>query len=153
MTIRKKFAAALLLVTPLLPGCIERKITFGSSPAGAIVTLNDEEVGRTPVSVPFTWYGNYDIKLRLSKNVGTSEKPEIKHYYLHTHKRATAPWFQFIVIDLVTELLPIQFKDEKFWAFTVPEVQEPADQDVIDRARQMKTMLDAPEDLENKKKK
>ncbi|HUO08385.1 MAG TPA: PEGA domain-containing protein [Phycisphaerae bacterium] len=153
MMIRKEIVAALLLAAAFLPGCIERKITFGSSPAGAVVTLNDEEVGRTPCSVPFTWYGDYDIKMRLSKNVGTEEKPEIKHYYLHTHERATAPWFQWVGVDLFTELLPIEFKDEKFWAFTVPELREPADKDLIERARQTKTMLETPEELQNKKKK
>jgi hypothetical protein len=140
------------LTACVLPGCVERKLTFGSAPSGAIVTLNDEEVGRTPVSVPFTWYGDYDIKLRLAKDVGTDEKPDIRHYYLHTHERAMAPWFQWIGIDLVTELLPIPFKDEKFWAFEVPEVKEPAEKDLIQRARDLKGTLNKPDILQNKKK-
>lgn len=145
-------AALLLGCVSVVPGCVERKITFGSAPAGAIVTLNDEEVGRTPCSVPFLWYGDYDVKLRLAKNVGTEESPEIKHYYLHTHQRAHAPWFQWLGVDLVTELLPVKFKDEKYWAFTIPEVKEPAEGDLIERARATKKMLDEPEPLRNKKK-
>src|SRR6202000_2421377 len=71
----RPFCLALLVASLcLFSGCVERKITIGSAPAGAIVTLNDEEVGRTPVTVPFTWYGDYDIVLRLEKNVGTADK-------------------------------------------------------------------------------
>lgn len=47
----------------VLAGCIERTITVTSKPAGALVYLNDEEIGRTPVTVPFTFYGVYDVRL------------------------------------------------------------------------------------------
>ena len=47
----------------LCTGCIERLITVRSQPPGALVYLNDEEVGRTPVTVPFKFYGVYDVRL------------------------------------------------------------------------------------------
>ncbi len=151
----KTLRPILLLATvgiPFLTGCVERKITIGSDPDGAVVTLNDEEVGRTPLSVPFVWYGDYDVVLRLEKNVGTPQKPDIHRYYLHTHKRTKTPAFQIIGIDLFAELLPFTFKDEQIWAFPVPEVTEPADDALIQNARNLKTQLDAPEPLRNKKK-
>ncbi len=154
MTIRKELLAALLLGSvSTLPGCVERKITFGSAPAGAIVTLNDEEVGRTPCTVQFLWYGDYDIKLRAAKNVGTAEQPEIKHYYLHTHQHASAPPYQWLGVDLFAELLPVKFVDEKYWAFTIPEEKEPADDVLIERARATEKLLNEPEGLRNKPKK
>jgi len=53
-----------LLMGPLaMVGCIERTITITSDPSGALVHLNDEEVGRTPVVVPFTFYGTYTVRL------------------------------------------------------------------------------------------
>ncbi len=137
----------------MVTGCVERKITIGSDPDNAIVTLNDEEIGRTPVSVPFVWYGDYDVVLRLEKNVGTPQKPEIRRYYLHTHKRTKTPVFQIVGIDLIAEVLPITFTDEQIWAFPIPQVQEPADDALIERARDLKTQLNAPEPLRNKKKK
>ena len=150
----KKIVAVMLLgAVAGLGGCVERKITFGSAPAGAIVTLNDEEVGRTPCTVPFLWYGDYDIKLRLAKNVGTAENPEVKHYYLHTHERAHAPVFQWIGVDLFAEVLPVKFTDEKYWAFTVPEVKDPGNDVLVERARATKKLLEEPDALENKKKK
>src|SRR3982750_4047234 len=77
-----------------LTGCVERKLTIGSDPPGAILLLNDVEVGRTPVTVPFTTYGDYDIRLRFEKNVGTPENPKIVRYYLHTHRKTNIPWYE-----------------------------------------------------------
>jgi hypothetical protein len=45
-------------------GCVERELTVTSEPPGAIVYIGDREVGRTPITTPFTWYGDYDIILR-----------------------------------------------------------------------------------------
>jgi len=104
--------------------------------------LNDQEVGRTPVSVPFTWYGDYDIRLRYEKNAGTAENPKIVRYYLHTHRKTVMPWYEFFGADLVADLSPGTIKDEQLWAFEIPEVVEPADTDLIERARTMKLELD-----------
>lgn len=46
-----------------ITGCVERLITVRSQPPGSLVYLNDEEVGRTPVTVPFKFYGTYDVRL------------------------------------------------------------------------------------------
>jgi hypothetical protein len=121
-----------------LGGCVERKLVIGSDPPGALVLLNDVEVGRTPVKVPFTWYGDYDIRLRYEKNVGTPERPVVKRYYLHTHKKTEIPWFQVIPMDLVAQLSPGTFTDEQVWAFEIPEVVEPSNAEVIERARELK---------------
>jgi hypothetical protein len=122
-----KWRYVLLMAVLLCGGCVERHLTVGSNPSGAILLLNDVEVGRTPTTVTFEWYGDYDVKLRLEKNVGTPEEPKIVRYYLHTHETTKTPWFQFIIIDLFAEILPIPFKDEQTWAMVVPEVQEPSD--------------------------
>lgn len=128
----------------VLGGCVERKIVIGSDPSGALVTLNGVEVGRTPVTVPFIWYGDYDIVLRHEKNVGTPEKPEVKRFYLHTHKKTVTPWFETLGVDLFAELWPGELKDEQVWAFAVPEVEQVPDAELIERARQMKEQLEGP---------
>jgi hypothetical protein len=137
------------LLALALTGCVERKIVIGSNPPGALVTLNDVEVGRTPVKVPFTWYGDYDIRLRYEQNVGTPERPVIKRYYLHTHKKTNTPWFDWLGVDLFTELAPAEFKDEQVWAFDIPEVVEPTDEELIQRARDMQQQLQGPRQQKN----
>ncbi len=150
---KKKLAAALMAVCAVagFGGCVERKIVIGSDPPGALVMLNDVEVGRTPISVPFLWYGDYDVRLRLEKNVGTPENPIIKRYYLHTDKKTVTPWFEIIPIDLFAELLPMKFTDEQVWAFPVPEVVEPTDAELLERAKELKGQLESTSDLKDKK--
>jgi hypothetical protein len=156
MLIPRHFSLRPLLLAALclapLTGCVERKLTIGSDPEGAVVTLNDEEIGRTPITVPFLWYGDYNVVLRYEKIVGTPHKPDIRRYYLHTHKRTHAPIFQLIPIDLFADILPFTFTDHQVWAFPIPEVQEPTDAALIQRARDLKAQLDTPEPLQNKKK-
>ena len=54
-----------LLAAGGLGGCVERKLVIGSSPEGALLQVNDVEIGRTPVTVPFKWYGDYDLRFHL----------------------------------------------------------------------------------------
>ena len=59
--------AGLVLTATLLiaAGCVRRTARFTSVPDGARVFLNDREIGRTPATVEFTWYGDYDVIYRL----------------------------------------------------------------------------------------
>src|SRR5688572_16596719 len=79
----------------ILPSCIQRTISIDSDPQGAVVYLNDEEVGRTPVTVPFTFYGTYDVRL---------EKPQ--YATMQTAREAKGPWWEAPGPDLVVEALP-----------------------------------------------
>jgi hypothetical protein len=141
MTTCQRISTALLLCVALLGGCVERKITIGSDPSGAIVLLNDQEIGRTPITVPFTWYGDYDIRLRYEKNVGTPENPTIVRYYLHTHKKTPIPWFEVVPMDFFAEILPFKFVDEHVWAFPIPEVQSIPDEELLRNAEELKNRL------------
>lgn len=46
-----------------LAGCVERTISITSDPSGALVFLNDEEIGRTPCEASFLHYGTYDVRI------------------------------------------------------------------------------------------
>lgn len=93
--------AVLVAVVPF--GCVERTVTINTEPEGATVFLNDQEVGQTPVRVPFTWYGDYDIIVRKKG-----------HQTLQTHQRIDAPWYQWPVIDLFAEcFMPFTIHDDR----------------------------------------
>ena len=53
-----------ILALGLMSACVRRTIEITSEPEGALVWLNDREVGRTPCSIEFTHYGRYDVRLR-----------------------------------------------------------------------------------------
>jgi hypothetical protein len=99
----------LVLTAVLAAGCVEREITITSEPDGALVHLNDQEVGRTPVDVPFTFYGTYDVRL---------EKQGYEP--LWTEKQAKAPWWEYPGPDLVAEAVP-GARSNPTWHFQLSE--------------------------------
>jgi len=110
-------------------GCVQRTISITSEPAGALVWLNDEEVGRTPVAVPFRWYGTYDV--RLEKD-GFAPK--------WTTGEAAMPWWEWPGPDLVAEMIP-GAESKIAWHYELAEEVPAAEQDVpalIDRAEKMR---------------
>lgn len=129
---RSAMVAAALLAPALLGGCLERRLTITSEPPGALVWLNDVEVGRTPVDVDFEWYGTYDVRLALEG-----------HEPLTTSAKADAPVHEWPGIDLFAAVLPVEFRNDVRWHFEL----EPAltDRDaLLDRARETRGMLSEP---------
>ncbi len=120
---RKWVAAGLppLCGLVLTSGCIERTITIKTEPEEATVFLNDQEVGRSPVKVPFTWYGDYDIIIR-KKGYQT----------IQTHHNVRAPWYELPGIDIVTEcLIPVTVHDDRVLDTFVMAPQEPPSTDAL----------------------
>lgn len=112
----------------LLNGCVERFITVTSKPSGAIVWLNDEEVGVTPVTVPFTWYGDYEVVLRKDG-----------YQTFKTWQRAEAPFYEWPGIDFVTEcLIPVLFIDRHQWEYSLEPKVAADPQGLIERAKAIK---------------
>lgn len=119
----------LLVLSFGMGGCVERYISIASEPSGAIVWLNDEEVGATPITVAFTWYGDYDVVLRKDG-----------YQTLKTSHKAEAPVYQWIGLDFVSEcLLPMTFVDEHDWQFTLNPKVQPESAELIQRAQSLRT--------------
>jgi hypothetical protein len=131
---RKSFPVKLILICvglslALMPaGCVERRLTINTEPAGALVWLNDEEIGASPVTVEFNWYGDY--KVRVSKE---------GYETLNTHRKLEAPLHDGFPIDFFAEVIwPGRIVDEYEWSFRLQEYQPPQHAELIDAAQQMK---------------
>ena len=75
---------AIICGAMIFSGCVERRLTIVTEPEEAIVWLNDEEIGVTPVTVNFNWYGDYSVRI---------EKPGYE--ILNTHRcESLAPEIQ-----------------------------------------------------------
>ena len=81
-------------------GCVERTLVINSSPPGALVYLNDQEVGRTPLTRRFLWYGTYDVQVRREG-----------YQTLRTRSPVIAPWWQWVPFDFLAEVLPARLPD------------------------------------------
>lgn len=108
-------------------GCVERELTITSQPPGALVYIGDREVGRTPLTTPFTWYGDYDVILR-------SEGYET----LKTHANINMPWYEVPPLDFFSEIAPWQYKDRRYLHFTLEKSVPASDEELINRAGQLR---------------
>jgi len=129
-----KRGLALLAITPMLGGCLERTVTITSEPAGALVVLNDEEIGRTPVETGFRYFGVYDVRLQRE-----GFEPIV------TEKEAVAPIWEYPGLDLLAIAAPWRVKTHLEWHFDLEAVPEPgtpeaeqSEQELFDRARSLR---------------
>ncbi len=129
-----KRGLALLAITPMLGGCLERTVTITSEPAGALVILNDEEIGRTPVETGFRYFGVYDVRLQRE-----GFEPIV------TEKEAVAPIWEYPGLDLLAIAAPWRVKTHLEWHFDLEAVPEPgtpeaeqSEQELFDRARSLR---------------
>ena len=74
--------------------CVRRTARFTTVPEGARVFLNDRDIGRTPATVDFTWYGDYDVVYRLEG-----------HRTVKTHVQIKPPLYQRFPLDFFAEVL------------------------------------------------
>ena len=108
-------AAAGALLAASLAGCVRREIDISSDPQGALVTVNDREVGRTPCRVEFDHYGLYDVRLTLDGYESVVGMGEVD-----------APVWDWAGVDLVTELAPLNLRSSHAWHFTlIPATDDP----------------------------
>ncbi len=122
-------ALALLTAVCLAGGCVERTITITTEPPGAMVWLNDREIGRTPLSVGFEYYGDYDVRLELA-----GYEPVM------TRGEAKAPLWETVGIDLVAELIPLSLHSHVEWHYALdPSVDDP--QALAERARRLRARI------------
>lgn len=110
-------------------GCLERTITVTSKPEGALVYLNDVEVGRTPVTTGFNFYGVYSVRL-------------VKEGYetLDTKRRTDTPIYEYPPIDLVAAALPTRAQTKLKWDFELqplPVMDQSHEDALLERAKEL----------------
>jgi hypothetical protein len=132
---RRQAAVALLLVVlSASVGCVQRRLTIRSNPPGARVFVGDNEIGATPVSTDFVYYGTRKIRL-------------VKDGYetLVVNQPIPTPWYQIPPLDFVTEnLVPGEIRDERVVNFQLVPLQETPTQQVLARAEQLRAASGAP---------
>jgi len=116
-----------LLLTSV--GCVHRRATIRSDPPGAQVWLNDKQIGQTPCSFDFTWYGTEEITLQMD-----GYEVETQHVQLRT------PWYQVPPLDFVSDnLLPYRVKDQHDFFFKLQPRVTASGGDLLERGNQLRT--------------
>jgi hypothetical protein len=122
-----------LLLPPLVlaTGCVgvRRQLTVESEPAGALVYVNGEEVGRTPLTHPFLYYGTMDVKLRKEGYETLEDQP-----------RVWAPFWQVPPLDLVAEAFSFTDRHRLSYELT-PERQDVTPDELVQRGTALRGQL------------
>jgi len=114
-----------------LGGCVERRLTINTQPQGALVALNDEEIGESPVTVNFNWYGDYYV--RLSKE---------GYETLDTHRELKGPWYDYLPFDFFAQIVnPNRIVDSYQWTFELLPTQPMTPEELIQSAQNLKEQL------------
>lgn len=125
-------ALSALMTLTLAGGCVQRTVTVRSDPPGALVYLNDQEIGRTPVTRQFLWYGTYDVELRMA---GFESKK--------TTAAVIAPWWQWVPIDFVAEFLPLQDHHDLSFSLSPPQSQDVDPQALAESGQELQEQLES----------
>lgn len=126
--LRTALGCALLALLLRPVGCVERSITIETDPPGAMVWVNAEEKGMTPVTVPFTWYGTYEFRLELEGYQTLVVKEDVN-----------APAYQIFPMDLVTDVfVPATIRDRKLFSYALDKQGVTSKEELLKRAQELR---------------
>ncbi|MDB4671246.1 PEGA domain-containing protein [Pirellulaceae bacterium] len=125
---KKSLILLLCGLTIISTGCLRRRLTIRSNPPGALVYVDDVQIGHSPVSVPFTYYGTRTIRL---------EKDRFKT--VEVQQNINSPWYQTPPLDFVSEvLLPFEIRDERAVNIDMLPLEPTNESEVLNRAKQIR---------------
>jgi PEGA domain len=129
-TLRSLLLGVALVSVAELPAhaIVRRRLNVNSNPQGALVYVDNQQIGTTPCSVDFTYYGTREIRL-IKAGFET----------LTVNQPIPAPWYQYTPIDFVSEnLVTMKIRDNRTVNYNLaPQLIVPT-QELIDRANQLR---------------
>jgi hypothetical protein len=124
--------AAACAAAGVLAGCVERTLTINTRPQGAMVVLNDQQIGAAPVTVPFNWYGDYWVRASLDG-----------YETLNTHRELKAPLYDHFPLDFFAQILyPGHIVDAYEWSFDLAPKEYPTREQLIERGATLREGLE-----------
>jgi hypothetical protein len=126
---KRRLAAAITLIclAASLAGCVEREMKITSEPSGALVEVSGVQVGRTPLTLPFTWYGDYEILLRYDG-----------YQTLKTHANLVPPIYEVPPLDLLSAMAPWTYEDTRYLHFELEKRSVVPEEELIRRADELR---------------
>jgi hypothetical protein len=125
---RRVLASIVSLGIAALSGCVERRFVIETDPPGALVLMNGQPLGTTPVDGSFVYYGNYTFTL-------------IKDGYetQHVNQRISSPWYEWPGIDFASEnLYPGKLEDVRRFHYTLAPASQVNPQQLLQQAESLR---------------
>jgi hypothetical protein len=121
--------AAALVILSSGSGCVQRQLTIRSNPPGALVYVGNEQIGVTPCSTPYTYYGVRKIRL-------------VKDGYetLTVEQNIPPPWYERFPLDFVSEnVWPAEIRDDRTLSFNLEPQRVVPQGEIIARGENLRS--------------
>ena len=107
---------------------VRRRLTITSDPPGAVVYLNNKEVGKTPISQNFVHSGTYNVKCyKEGYEMG------------ETYYKAGCPWYLYPGFDFFSEnFTPGELRDEQRCHVVLQQKRELPESELYEKAEQLR---------------
>lgn len=112
-----------------LCGCMHRRMTIRSDPPGARVIVDGKDIGLTPVSMDFLYYGTRQIQL-------------VKDGYetLTVMQPTPMPWYQVPPLDFFSDnFLPVKVTNRHEYHYVMQRQQYVPRKELLDRAKSLRS--------------
>lgn len=109
-------------------GCVQRRMTIRTNPPGALVYVDGYEIGTTPISTDFLYYGNRKIRL-------------VRDGYetLTVMQSVPPPWYQITPLDFITEnLVPGEIRDQRTLTYQLTPQRVVPPEQLLSRAESLR---------------
>ncbi len=99
-----------------------------TNPEGALVTIDSQTIGNSPVQVPFTYYGTREIRLEREGYETVKVKQNIR-----------PPWWQVPPLDFITDNFAMrELRDQRVLDFEMVPQQMIDENQLIHRATDLR---------------
>lgn len=109
-------------------GCVQRRLTIRSNPPGALVIIDQWNIGITPCSTDYIYYGKRHIQL-------------IRDGYetLDDDRWIWPPWYEIPPIDFVSEnFIPKELRDERIIDYQLTPQKVASTEQLLGRAENLR---------------
>ncbi|MBR0238253.1 MAG: PEGA domain-containing protein [Thermoguttaceae bacterium] len=109
-------------------GCVHRRMMINSDPPGAMVFIDNQKVGQTPISHDFTYYGTRKFRLEKDGYETVNELRDIK-----------PPWYQIPPLDFFSDnFAGREIYDNRCFTFKLRRSADESENDIIARGLELK---------------
>jgi len=136
-TFRLTVAVASLAIAA--SGCVERRYVVrtvdpSGRPVNALVDINGEEVGISPVSVNYEYYGDRRVTIQAEG-----------FQTIRTVMPLRAPWWDNVVTGFFSEnVVPYTLRDERAFTYQLAPAVSPPPGDLVGRGQALRRQAQVP---------
>ena len=107
---------------------MHRRMTIQSNPSGALVRIDGEDIGFTPASIDYTWYGTREVQLVKD---GFETQTQLVTF--------GPPWYQQPPLDFLSDnFAGTHIRDHRGYNFNLQPRKTSSSSEVIERARSLR---------------